>query len=610
MSASKVLDLAQRQGLLEPKVIDELRRQIAESKFVVTPEAIAKVLVDHGHLTAFQARKLVNSALEEVADPSVPSAPPAPKTSKVTQLARNAAPDELILADESSGDLSAQNPPPGSADEDDVVMMEAVDSSPPPAPAPKPQSKPVFAPPKPAPSKSAQPRSEARFTAPPKPSAAKTIDEDLVEMEPAPPRSQPPPPPAPAPKPAKTKPSAQWKAPPPAPPSPPADALVPLDAPAPTARSVPALTPLPPDPGVSASPGAPLGDLFSDPLALPADPLAKSGAQVALPGGKKRRNVWDSPLLLVGGGLLGVMLVAFGLLYYSLTRGSAAELLAQADEKYEGGAFTDAVHLYETFLEKYPKNPNLSKARVRLGMAELRLMSSDGKNAKQGLTTAKRVLPEIASEERFDEARVELATLLPDIAEGFATMAAEAGETAEKEALIAQADEAMKLVNNAAYLPPSLRKERETRISAILDKLKVAQRSIEQDKDLGATLEKIAAAEKKGDAAAAYQLRSDLLKVYPALATHTSLVAAIRGVGERERSLVQVNPEVVAAASDDPEAGGSRLVLAVRSGPAPAAAAGRIAFVQIEGAVYGIDADSGRILWRRHVGYETLVQPQ
>ena len=134
-------------------------------------------------------------------------------------------------------------------------------------------------------------------------------------------------------------------------------------------------------PGTSAPSAAPLTDLFSDPLALPENPLATAEPQ---PRSRKKRNVWDSPLLLIGGGLLGVMLVAFGLLWYSLTRGTAAEFLSQADEKYESGAYTDAIHLYEQFLERYPRNPSASKAKVRLGMAELRQMSSDGQNPKQG----------------------------------------------------------------------------------------------------------------------------------------------------------------------------------------------------------------------------------
>src|SRR5881392_306450 len=67
--SKKVLDLAEQQGLLDGKAIAELRRQVAESKFVITPEAIAKVLVDHGHLTPFQARKLVSQALTNEPDP-------------------------------------------------------------------------------------------------------------------------------------------------------------------------------------------------------------------------------------------------------------------------------------------------------------------------------------------------------------------------------------------------------------------------------------------------------------------------------------------------------------------------------------------------------------
>src|SRR5947208_3301789 len=82
----KVMDLAEQQGLLDGKAIAELRRQVAESKFVVTPEAIAKVLVDHGHLTPFQARKLVSQAVadqpdpieERVAEKPQPKSPPQP----------------------------------------------------------------------------------------------------------------------------------------------------------------------------------------------------------------------------------------------------------------------------------------------------------------------------------------------------------------------------------------------------------------------------------------------------------------------------------------------------------------------------------------------------
>src|SRR5438552_4505421 len=92
----KVMDLAEQQGLLDGKAIAELRRQVAESKFIVTPEAIAKVLVDHGHLTPFQARKLVSQA--QGPEPQ-PEPPPSPAASRPK---RNEPVEELTFADEAA----------------------------------------------------------------------------------------------------------------------------------------------------------------------------------------------------------------------------------------------------------------------------------------------------------------------------------------------------------------------------------------------------------------------------------------------------------------------------------------------------------------------------
>src|SRR5688572_25532233 len=59
MSAEKLIDRLDGLGLLEEKVISDLRKQVAESRFAITPDAVVKLLVENGHLTSFQARKLV-----------------------------------------------------------------------------------------------------------------------------------------------------------------------------------------------------------------------------------------------------------------------------------------------------------------------------------------------------------------------------------------------------------------------------------------------------------------------------------------------------------------------------------------------------------------------
>ncbi|MDX1948760.1 MAG: PQQ-binding-like beta-propeller repeat protein [Pirellulaceae bacterium] len=569
MSATKVLDQAEKQGLLDAKAIAELRKQVAESRFVVTPEAIAKVLVDHGHLTAFQARKLVASALgeappaPEAATPAAAAPKPPPKAAPPAAAKPVPKPvDEFGLADD------------GSAEDDDLVMLEAVPSAPKPAP-PKPKATPS----------APKPVKPAPKPAPPPPAAPPEIEVVDLELLPAPAGG-------PIPQPA----AVPLAAAPAVAPAPLADPFLDPNA---------GLAPLPADAGL-----APLDSLGGlDPLSAP--PSADGQPAAAAPKAKKRpKNVWDSPLLLIGGGGLGVLVVAFVALFYALTRGSAAELFEKAEEDYRSGSYTSALALYEQFLKKYPDDPSASLARVRGGMARLRQVTDDGKNPRLGLQTAKSVLPTIENEEKFAEARSELSIILPDITDGFATQAAETEDTGKRIELVKLASDAFELVNNPAYIPASLRKDRENRIAAINDKLKVAQRSIDQDKELAAAIAGIGEAETKGDTAAAYTIRTDLLKRYPALEISPLLLEAIRKVGDKERALVQLGGETSAPATDDPQPAATRVVLAVRAGPAPAAAPAKIAFLLVEGAVYGIDIASGKVLWRRHVGYETTVHPQ
>ena len=119
MLAEKFIERLERQGLLEEKVIAELRNQIADSRFVITPEAVAKLLVDNGHLTTFQARKLVGELMDEAETD-------ADRAAKATAKA-SAAP----------ASRPAKPAAPQSSPEDDELGLLPFDGdgSPPPAPA-------------------------------------------------------------------------------------------------------------------------------------------------------------------------------------------------------------------------------------------------------------------------------------------------------------------------------------------------------------------------------------------------------------------------------------------------------------------------------------------
>jgi outer membrane protein assembly factor BamB len=59
MLANELIDRLESLGLLDQEIIEALREQLVQGGTRVTPEAVAKLLVDNGHLTRFQATKLI-----------------------------------------------------------------------------------------------------------------------------------------------------------------------------------------------------------------------------------------------------------------------------------------------------------------------------------------------------------------------------------------------------------------------------------------------------------------------------------------------------------------------------------------------------------------------
>lgn len=59
MLANELIDQLERRGLLDQEIIEALREQLDQGGAHVTPEAVAKLLVDNGQLTRFQATKLI-----------------------------------------------------------------------------------------------------------------------------------------------------------------------------------------------------------------------------------------------------------------------------------------------------------------------------------------------------------------------------------------------------------------------------------------------------------------------------------------------------------------------------------------------------------------------
>ena len=320
---------------------------------------------------------------------------------------------------------------------------------------------------------------------------------------------------------------------------------------------------------------------------------------------------WDSPLLLVGGGALLLLVFLGTFLFFYLKRETADAAFNLAEADYQNGSYGQAIAKYNEYLEDYPKDVNFSKARVRIGMATIWREVEGGHDQASALQVAQKMLPTIEAEPQFAEsARPELAGLLPTIANELAEQARTSSEIADKEQFVALHDEALELINNTNYMPSSHKQGQQRRLDEIAAKVATVKRSINEDRELAKTVEAIQQAIVADQPVDAYAARDALLKVYPALENRKELQQAVRDISKKEQQRVMVLDEPVQAETSDHPVAIRSISFASRTGDTLQGLTDQVLFFYAGGAVYGLQADNGQLLWRRFVGHETMIHPQ
>ncbi len=317
--------------------------------------------------------------------------------------------------------------------------------------------------------------------------------------------------------------------------------------------------------------------------------------------GKKRRagkeNVWDSSLMLIGGGALLLLVILGGALLWAVMRGSGDEALDLANEAYRAGSYTQAISKYNQYLRKFPKHNGVSIARVRRGLSQLRQVTARGTTNWSGaLETAKRLLGEIGPEREFKEAHGDLSVMLLAIAEGLARQAHENTDPA----LLALTNEALALMEK---VPRSRRPG--AKLSAVKASLALTERDIARGRQRDKSIATINEAVSKSNTAEAYKIRKTLLTQYPLLANDERLAQAVLTISQAQQAAVETIEKPQQAATSEPDTpilSSVTLAQTVKTADAPAVE-GYVVWAAADGAAYGLDATTGRLLWRRFVGF-------
>jgi outer membrane protein assembly factor BamB len=379
-------------------------------------------------------------------------------------------------------------------------------------------------------------------------------------------------------------------------------------------------------PVVQRKPRAPIEEPIDDRSPLSAiSPLSASpngGGRTAVPAAEprlagrdgervkkkqRRKNQWDSPLLLIGGGALAVLLLCGVVVWLILNWENGDDQLKQARGAAANGAYAQAIASYQTFLAKFPRHPEWSKARVQLAMVRLR-SDTESHNFEAALKTAQDELPAIENEPKFEEAHADLAALLPQIARGLAD---QAEKTVDKPDEVTRwtkaATDTLALCADTKYLPKALRNEGE--LDAVEETLARVNRRQQSQHDLEEANRSMQAAIDKGDSLAAYAAHKLVLQTHPELVADDTLKAMLVATSKAEQTAVTfVADEHPADTAERPTPWLAALALAHRHSGAKAASTGTFC-ARVDGAIYGIDVSTGQVLWRRYAGFAAAAAP-
>ena len=316
-----------------------------------------------------------------------------------------------------------------------------------------------------------------------------------------------------------------------------------------------------------------------------------------------RRNVWDSPLLILGGGMLLLFILIGALLLWTLNRGTGDRALRFADDDFDSGSYGQAIHKYDEYLRRYPNHVRVSHARVRRGLARLLQAVDIGRSWPDALQTAQDVIEEISTEAAFGEARADLGALLLKTAEGLAAQAAEE----QRRELVDQTRTALGLFDKYAPGP----QKREQPIREIELSLEMTTRKLQQDVALAEAVEAMKTAAQRGATQEAYATGQALLKNYPNLANHPDLNEALLAVAQAQRGAVEVDETAKAALTVEAQrVVQNTVVLSSRRDSGSVELSRQHVFALAQGAAYGLNASDGRVLWRRFVGFDTQFVPR
>ncbi len=326
-----------------------------------------------------------------------------------------------------------------------------------------------------------------------------------------------------------------------------------------------------------------------------------------------KSDQWSTKWLYIGFGILGTLLIGVPLLFLVVGGQNAEDMFEAANNAYNKNSWPDAAKKFEQFLEKYPDHDDSPAARAKQTHSIIRGTFKTN-NWGEVFQQCETLLPPLEEDgEKLSLFRDDLGFMLPTALLDVSQKATKLTELDAMKAELVTINRYKSTMDKPQYISTSARKKPSIaeNLGKIENNIKMVNGQIEKETRYGADLTKIKQLGQDNLTAAAFAVYQKLIRNYGDLASRKELRDEMLIISQQESKLVKpAEVEVAVSAEERPSLIQKSVTLATRSGKTIDALKGEIIPFLADGSVYGIDAGEGLIVWRRHVGFVTNIQPQ
>ena len=326
------------------------------------------------------------------------------------------------------------------------------------------------------------------------------------------------------------------------------------------------------------------------------------------------KNQWTSKWPFIGFGILLFLIMIGSFLAIWLGGVDADKQYAAAISSIDNLTFADAEEKFTNYLKDNPNHKFADDARALRVKAIMRNKFSS-KRWTETIKSAQTLLPELSQQENNQLAKIrdDVGLMLSESLFHETESAVQLETLAEMESSVEELTKYYKFIDNPNYLSGTLRKSQRvsTSLAEIENNIQTVNGLINKEKDYASTLIDIKQLGDSRETDKAFETYIRMTREYPDLAARKELREIMKGISKTEEDLVQPLDQATVTQTGAPSSPlSASVVLASTVGEQVNGLRDEVIATLVDGAVYGFDAGTGEVRWRRFVGLQTAYPPK